>query len=175
MSLNKLTVGLAGLVAVGALGLGAAPIPREDVRPLLQQALKAAQAITDQREKLHTLLRIATLQNETGDHAGALKTCRAALEIARGLPNDRSKVQALVTVAVTQAEAGDRAAGAETLKVARQATDATKDARQQGMSLIELVHAHGLLGDYAGALRTAKESGEHQASALGMFFPMSLR
>ncbi len=65
---SKLTVGLVLFVAAGALalGVGAAPLPRQDVGPLLRQAREAAQAITDPQEKFHALFRIAAVQNETG-------------------------------------------------------------------------------------------------------------
>ncbi len=134
MWLSKLTLTFVAVLAGGVLALGvgafasrqiraahpapeeqspalaAAPVPREDVRPLLRQALEAAQAIPDPREKVSTLLRIADAQNETGDHAGAVKTCRAAVEIARGLPNDQAKVETLGHAFLIQSQAGDRAA-----------------------------------------------------------------
>jgi hypothetical protein len=160
------------LLVVGS-AVALAPVPREDVGPLLRQALESAQAITDRQEKLTTLIRIATVQNETGDAAGALKTCRAALEIARGLRDERTKLTMLATGALTQAEAGDRAAAAETMKLARRAADGMRGARQKVYAVTRLVRAQALLGDYEGALRTARESGEHQASAL-MFFARSL-
>jgi RNA polymerase sigma factor (sigma-70 family) len=193
MWLSKLTLTLAGLVAGGivALGVGAfaarqiraaqparqelaparaaPPAPREGAGPPLQQAVKATQAITDPREKFSTLLRIAAFQYETGDAAGARKTCRAALEVARGLPDDRPKVDALALgLAPIQAEAGDRAAAAETLKLARQAADAIEGAQQKGNALVSLARGHCISGDYAGALRAAKDSGDYQSAALGL-------
>jgi hypothetical protein len=170
MGRNKLTLLLAGLALGGALPfavakVAAAPVPR----PLLQQALETAQDVTGPRERLFTLFRIASVQNETGDAAGALKTCRAAREIARGLPDDLSKVQLLTTIAADQAEAGDRAAAAETLKLTKQTADAIKDARQKGNALVQLAAFQGLFGDYEGALRTAKAGGDYQGSALQIF------
>jgi hypothetical protein len=152
------------------LDLAAAPAPRDGARPFLRQALETAQAITDPREKFAALLRIAAVQNETGDAAGARKTCRAALEVARGFPNDRSKVEALASrLALIQAEAGDRDGAAETLKQAKQAANDLKDENQKGNALVHLVGAYGFAGDYEAALRTAKESGRYQAAALQGF------
>jgi RNA polymerase sigma factor (sigma-70 family) len=191
MFLAKLKVTLAGLVVGGILALGAGklaswqllaarpaqgeqdPAPaataasREDAKPLLQQALETARAITDPRQKLLGLIRIAAVQNETHDPAGARKTCQAALEVAGGVPNGRSKVLALaLELAPTQAEAGDRAGVPQTLRQARQAADAIEDANQRGNALLDIVRAQASVGDYEGALQTAKDCGEYEAAAL---------
>jgi RNA polymerase sigma factor (sigma-70 family) len=195
MFLSKLTMALAALVVAGTLALGvgtvaarqllaAGPAPEEQASTprgatapreegaarTLRQALDTAQTITDAHEKFAALLRIAAVQNQTGNAAGARKTCRAALEIARGFDNDPAKVNALgPSLAMIQSEAGDRDGAAEALKLAREAADAIEDHNRRGNALMRLASAYSFVGDYEGALRTAEASGAHQAAALQSF------
>jgi hypothetical protein len=135
----------------------------------LQQALETVPTIADPQERFDVLMRIARVQGETGEPAGARKTRQAALEVARGLADGRPKVRALTGLALAQAEAGDRGAMSQTMRQVEQAAAAIPDAHEKGNALVQLVRAQAHLGDYAGGLRTAADSGDFRASALGLF------
>ena len=63
---------------------------------LMNQVLETTKDIPDAQVKLHMLLRIASVQDETGDPAGARKTRHEALELAKRFAAGDPRVDALL-------------------------------------------------------------------------------
>jgi RNA polymerase sigma factor (sigma-70 family) len=186
MFLSKLKIG-AVLLCVGSLlaigmgtvashGLGsdekpsaATPTSKNDSRPLLNEALETAKAITNSEAKLRVLLRIASVQYKTGDKVGSRKTRHAALELAKSFADGRPRADALLSVAWAQIEVKDRESIAETLRQTEQAVPAVEDANEKATALLRLVMAQATAGDYEGGLRTVRNGADVQPTLLSFF------
>jgi hypothetical protein len=127
--------------------------------PLMNQVLETTKNITDAQTKLHLLLRIASVQDKTGDPAGARKTRHEALELAKAFAAGSPRADALLMVARSQIEAKDRTAVFKTLKQAEQAVAAIEDENEKLNWLWKLVSAQASAGDYEGGLRTLAKGG----------------
>jgi RNA polymerase sigma factor (sigma-70 family) len=136
---------------------------------LMNQVLKTTKNITDAQAKLRVLLRIASVQDRTGDPAGARKTRHEALELAKGFAAGSPRVDALLMVARSQIEAKDRIAVFETLKQAEQAVTAIEGENEKPTWLSRLVIAQATAGDYQGGLRTLAKGGSRQGDLLSSF------
>jgi RNA polymerase sigma factor (sigma-70 family) len=126
---------------------------------LMNQVLETTKNITDAEAKLRVLLRIASVQDRTGDPAGARKTRHEALELAKSFAAGSPRADALLMVAQSQIEARDRTAVFETLKQAQQAVTAIEDENEKLKWLGWLVSAQAAAGDYEGGLRTLAKGG----------------
>jgi RNA polymerase sigma factor (sigma-70 family) len=136
---------------------------------LMNQVLETTKNITDAQMKLRVLLRIASVQDSTGDPAGARKTRREALELAKGFAAGIPRMDALLMVAWSQIEAKDRSAVFETLKQAEQAVTAIEGESEKPTWLARLVNAQATAGDYEGGLRTLATGGSFQGILLSGF------
>jgi RNA polymerase sigma factor (sigma-70 family) len=136
---------------------------------LMNQVLATTKNITDARVKLRVLLRIASVQDRTGDPAGARKTRLEALELAKGFAAGSPRVDALLLVARSQREAGDRIATFATLKQAEQAVTVIEGESERPTWLARLVIAQATAGDYEGGLRTLAKGGSFQGDLLSSF------
>ena len=136
---------------------------------LMDQVLATAKNITDPQIKLRMLLRIASVQDKTGDPAGARKTRREALELAVGFAAGSPRVEALLLLASSQMEAKDRTAVFETLKQAEQAAASIESENERVNWLARLVGAQAAAGDYDGGLRTLAKGGDFQGNILSYF------
>src|SRR5262245_9438733 len=76
--------------------VGASKSPSDS---LMNQVLEATKDITAAQVKLRALLRIASVQDRTGDPAGARKTRHEALELARGFAAGSPRLDGLLMVA----------------------------------------------------------------------------
>jgi RNA polymerase sigma factor (sigma-70 family) len=137
--------------------------------PLMNQVRETTTNITDAQAKLRVLLRIASVQDRTGDAAGARKTRHEALELAKGFAAGSPRADALLMVARSQTEARDRAAVLETLKQAEQAVTAIEGENEKPTWLARLVTAQAIAGDYEGGLRTLAKGGNFQGNLLQYF------
>jgi RNA polymerase sigma factor (sigma-70 family) len=146
--------------------VGAAKSPSD---PLMNQVLETTKNITDTQMKLRTLLRIATVQDRTGDPAGARKTRQEALELAGSFAPGIPRADALLMVARFQMEAKDRGAAFKTLKQAEQAVTAIEGESEKPTWLARLVNAQAAAGDYEGGLRTLAKGGSFQGNLLQSF------
>jgi RNA polymerase sigma factor (sigma-70 family) len=146
--------------------VGAAKSPSD---PLMNQVLETTKNITDAQEKLRVLLRIASVQDRTGDPAGARKTRHEAAQLARGFAAGIPRVDALLMVARFQTEAKDRIAAFKTLKQAEQAVTAIEGENEKPTWLAGLVNAQATAGDYEGGLRTLAKGGSFQWTLLQFF------
>jgi RNA polymerase sigma factor (sigma-70 family) len=136
---------------------------------LMNQVLETTKNITDAEVKLRVLLRIASVQDKTGDPAGARKTRQEALELAKGFADGSPRLDALLMVAQSQIEAKDRIAVFETLKQAEQAVTAIEGENEKLNWLHRLVNAQATAGDYEGGLRTLAKGGNFQGNLLQSF------
>jgi RNA polymerase sigma factor (sigma-70 family) len=136
---------------------------------LMNQVLETTKNITDAQVKLRVLLRIASVQDRTGDPAGARKTRHEALELARGFAAGSPRADALLMVARFQIEARDRGAVLKTLKQAEQAVTAIEGENEKLTWLARLVNAQATAGDYEGGLRTLAKGGSFQGNLLQSF------
>lgn len=136
---------------------------------LMNQVLETTKNITDAQVKLRVLLRIASVQDRTGDPAGARKTRHEALELAKGFAAGSPRVDALLMVAWSQIEAKDRIAVFETLKQAEQAVTAIEGENAKPTWLARLVNAQAAAGDYEVGLRTLAKGGSFQGDLLQGF------
>jgi RNA polymerase sigma factor (sigma-70 family) len=127
--------------------------------PLMNQVLETTKNITDTDAKLRVLLRIASVQDRTGDPAGARKTRHKALELAKSFAAGSPRLDALLLVAQSQIEARDRTAVFGTLKQVEQAVTAIEDEDEKLNWLGRLVSAQAAAGDYEGGLRTLAKGG----------------
>jgi RNA polymerase sigma factor (sigma-70 family) len=137
--------------------------------PLLTQVQETTKDITDAQAKLRVLLRTASVQDRTGDPAGARKTRHEAFELAKGFAAGSPRADALLMVAHSQIEAKDRTAVFETLKQAEQAGTPIEGESERPTWLARLVHAQAAAGDYDGGLRTLAKGGSFQGSLLQHF------
>jgi hypothetical protein len=135
----------------------------------MNQVLETTKDITDAQVKLRVLLRIASVQDRTGDPAGARKTRQEALELARGFAAGSPRVEALLMVVQSQIEAKDRSAVFETLKQAEQAVAAIEGENEKPTWLARLMDAQATAGDYEGGLRTLAKGGNFQGNLLAGF------
>jgi RNA polymerase sigma factor (sigma-70 family) len=170
-SLLACAVGLAasrgfGPVDDSPVAVGASKSPGD---PLMNQVLETTKKITDPQVKLRVLLRIASVQDRTGDPAGARKTRQEALELAKGFAAGRPRVDALLIVARSQMEAKDRSAVFETLKQAEQAVTVIEGETEKPTWLARLVIAQATADDYEGGLRTLAKGGSFQGDLLSGF------
>src|SRR6516225_8731364 len=136
---------------------------------LMNQVLETTKDITDAQVKLRVLLRIASVQDKTGDPAGARKTRHEALELAKGFAAGSPRVEALLTVAQSQMKAKDRVDALAALKQAEEAVAAIEDENERMNSQWRLVSAQATAGDYEGGLRTLAEGGSFQGELLQSF------
>jgi RNA polymerase sigma factor (sigma-70 family) len=146
--------------------VGASKSPSDS---LMNQVLETTKNITDAQAKLRVLLRIASVQDTTGDPAGARKTRHEALELAKGFAAGIPRVDALLMVAQSQMEAKDRTDVFDTLKQAEQAVTAVKGESEKPTWLARLVIAQATAGDYEGGLRTLAKGGNFQGNLLQFF------
>jgi RNA polymerase sigma factor (sigma-70 family) len=146
--------------------VGAAKTPST---PLMNQVLETTNDISDPKVKLRVLLRIATVQDKTGDAAGARKTRHEALELAKGFEAGIPRTDALLMVARSQMEPKDRSAAFETLKHAEQAVTVIEGKSAKPTWLNRLVVAQATAGDYEGGLRTLAKGGSNQGDLLSSF------
>jgi RNA polymerase sigma factor (sigma-70 family) len=170
-SLLTCAVGTAALRGFGTEGdspaaVGSSKSPSDS---LMNQVLETTKNITDAKVKLRVLLRIASVQDRTGDPAGARKTRHEALELARGFAAGSPRVDALLMVARSQIEARDRIAVFKTLKQAEQAVTAIEGESEKPTWLARLVIAQATAGDYEGGLRTLAKGGSFQGDLLSSF------
>src|SRR5262245_20757318 len=170
-SLLACAVGLAasrgfGPVADSPAVVGASKSPSDS---LMNQVLETTKDITDPQVKLRVLLRIASVQDRTGDPAGARKTRHEALELAKGFAAGSPRADALLMVAWSQIEAKDRIAVFKTLKQAEQAVMAIEGENEKPTWLARLVNAQATAGDYEGGLRTLAKGGSFQGDLLSSF------
>jgi hypothetical protein len=135
----------------------------------MNQVLATTKNITDARVKLRVLLRIASVQDRTGDAAGARKTRHEALELARGFAAGSPRVEALLLVARSQRESRDRSAVFATLKQAEQAVTAVEDENEKLNWLARLVSDQATAGDYEGGVRTLAKGRSFQGDLLSVF------
>jgi tetratricopeptide (TPR) repeat protein len=135
----------------------------------MNQILETTKNITDAKTRLSLLLRIASVQDKTGDPAGARKTRQEALEFAKGFAAGSDRADALLTVAQSQNKAKDRTAVFETLKQAEQAVTAIEGENEKPTWLARLVNAQATAGDYEGGLRTLAKGGSSQGNLLSSF------
>ncbi len=136
---------------------------------LMDQARETTKDITDAQVKLRVLLRIALVQDKTGDAAGARKTRQEALELAKGFAAGIPRADALLMVARSQMEAKDRDAVFDTLKQAEQAVTAIEGESEKATWLARLVNVQATAGDYEGGLRTLAKGGNFQGNLLMRF------
>jgi hypothetical protein len=170
-SLLACAVGTAALRGFGPgddspAAVGALKSPSDS---LMNQVLETTKEITDAQVKLRVLLRIASVQDRTGDPAGARKTRHEALELAKGFAAGSPRVDALLMVARSQIEAKDRIAVFETLKQAEQAVTAIEGDSEKATWLARLVNVQATAGDYEGGLRTLEKGGSFQGDLLSGF------
>ncbi len=163
-----------GTAASRALGtkddspaVGAAPESASD--PLMNQVFETARNITQAQVKLRVLLSIASVQDKTGDSAGAKKTRQEALELTKGFADGIPRADALLKVAQSQIEAKDRVAVFESLKQAEHAVAAIEGENEQATWLARLIYAQAAAGDYDGGLRTLAKAGRNQGDLLQYF------
>jgi RNA polymerase sigma factor (sigma-70 family) len=129
---------------------------------LMSEVFDATKNITDAQVKLGVLLRIASVQQSTGDAAGARKTRQEALEVAKSFAAGLPRVEAMLSVARSQMEAKDRSAVFETLKQVEMAAAVVEGQSDRPTALTRLVNVQAAAGDYEGGLRTmAKGAGFH--------------
>jgi RNA polymerase sigma factor (sigma-70 family) len=140
----------------------AAGAPKSPSDPLLTQVQETTKSITDAQGKLRVLLRTASVQDRTGDPAGARKTRHEALELAKGFAAGSPRVDAVLMVVRSQIEAKDRVAVLETLKQAEQAVTAVEGESDKPTWLDRLVFAQATAGDCDGGLRTLANGGSFQ-------------
>jgi RNA polymerase sigma factor (sigma-70 family) len=165
----------AGVAASRGFGKGevspaaVASDPKSPGDPLMSQVLETARDITDKQIKLSVLLRIASVQDKTGDAEGARKTRQEALELAKGFAAGKLRVDAILTVARSQTEAKDRTAVLESLKQAEEAVAAVEGESDKPTCLAWLVIAQATAGDYEGGLRTLAKGGNFQGNLLSYF------
>jgi RNA polymerase sigma factor (sigma-70 family) len=136
---------------------------------LMNQVLETTKNITDAQVKLRVLLRIASVQDKTGDAPGARKTRHEALDLAKAFAAGGPRADALLMVARSQTEAKDRTAVLETLKQAEQAVTAIEGENEKPTWLARLVIAQAAAGDYEGGLRTLAKGGGFQGDLLSNF------
>jgi hypothetical protein len=135
----------------------------------MNQVLETTKSITDPQFKLRVLLRIASVQDKSGDVSGARKTRHEAMELAKGFAAGTPRADALLMVARSQTEAKDRPAVLETLKQAEQAVAAIEGENEKPTWLARLVMAQATAGDYEGGLRTLAKGGSSQGDLLQYF------
>jgi RNA polymerase sigma factor (sigma-70 family) len=135
----------------------------------IDRVLETTKNITDAQVKLRLLLRIAAVQDKTGDSAGAKKTRREAMELAKGFAAGSPRTETLLLVAWSQIEAKDRDGVLETFKEAEQAVAAIEDENVRAARLHNLVSAQAVAGDYEGGLRSLAKGGSTQGILLQGF------
>jgi tetratricopeptide (TPR) repeat protein len=170
-SLLACAVGVAASRSFGTADDSPAAVgaPQKAGDPLMYQVLETTQKITDPEVKLRVLLRIASVQDRTGDAAGARKTRHEALELANGFAAGIPRADALLMVARSQTKARDRVAVLETLKQAEQAVTPIEGESAKPTWQARLVYAQGAAGDYEGGLRTLAKGGNFQGDLLSSF------
>jgi RNA polymerase sigma factor (sigma-70 family) len=137
--------------------------------PLMNQVVETTKKITDAEVKLHVLLRIASVQDKTGDTAGARKTRQEAMELAKGFADGKPRAEALLMVAQSQLAGKDRTDVFETLKQAEQAGASIEGESERPTWLVHLVAVQAAAGDYEGGLRTLAQGGKFPGNLLSSF------
>jgi RNA polymerase sigma factor (sigma-70 family) len=137
--------------------------------PLMNQVVETTKKITDAQAKLRVLLRTASVQDTTGDPAGARKTRHEAKELAKGFAAGIPRADALLMVARSQIDAKDRSDVFETLKQAELAVAVIEGESEKPTWLARLVGVQATAGDYEGGLRTLAKGGDFQGDLLQSF------
>jgi tetratricopeptide (TPR) repeat protein len=135
------------------------PSRRAEIEQILQQALQAAAATTDAKEKAWALGNIGGAQAKMGDKQAAAHTFLLALQTAAGISDASQKDFALAEIAHSQALAGE-------FMGARQTVATILDAKEKDWAL-KMIVSRQAEADVAGAQQTAaaiQDAGERTSA-----------
>ncbi|MCW3052079.1 MAG: hypothetical protein JWN14_1249 [Chthonomonadales bacterium] len=118
----------------------------------LDRAQQTAVGIRDPALKACALTRIAIVQRQRSDKAGAQRTLLRATQTAERSNDLNAGIPALLAIAAAQAD--DRAAARKTILHAQQKAKEIRNADDRASALQEIAETQAALGDKAGAKQT---------------------
>jgi len=161
------TVLLCLILSVGAGGHATGAAETRDVRPILEEAGRAADAIENDRWRALSWMGIAAVEVRLGDAGAARRAFDRAVEAAGGIEDPRDKASTLCTIATAQAKGGDYQAGLRTLDASGLRLDSTSDSGlllRRSRAIWAIVRAQVKAGELEAAFQTAETA---EAGPLG--------
>ncbi|MFI5457514.1 MAG: M56 family metallopeptidase [Isosphaerales bacterium] len=125
--------------------------------PILQEAVRSADALKDVRSKARLLTAVAVARAKTGEQASARAAFQQAVQAADAIQDLSHRVYTLEDIAAAQIDSNDRHAALATMRHASEVAEMIGDKHQRNTARMWIVRTYARGGDVDTALRMARD------------------